>query len=241
MMFQYVDFETQSTCNRVCPTCIRNSHLNKDAISSWFTVRQLPIYVIKRALSECKKLGFTGKICLSHYNEPLIDDRLPKIAKLVKSYGFYVFCNSNGDFLDEELAEELDGNLDKIIVSLYMKEPMKSERARWIRKLFHKTYVEIITMSDHIATHFSPAFDVVGLAQQNKDHPCSEAEIRVIINHRGQYLLCCDDVVGNFDLGTFPETSIQDFWYGEKHTQLALALRNSGGRTHPYCQTCPRT
>jgi hypothetical protein len=71
--------------------------------------------------------------------------------------------------------------------------------------------------------------------------PCSEPQIRVIINHRRQYLLCCDDVIGNFDLGTFPETSIKDFWFGEYHMKILNDLKETGGRLrHPYCATCPR-
>lgn len=240
-MFQHIDFETISTCNRICPTCIRNSHPNRDAVASWFSPNYLPSEVIERALWECIELGFTGSVCLSHYNEPLMDERLPDLARMVKSYGFYVFLNTNGDYITEELAKDLDGSLDKIIVSLYMDEPIKSKRKKWIESLFTKTYPEVLTFTEHIATHFSPAFDVKKLAEENRYHPCSEAEIRVIINHRRQYLLCCDDVVGNFDLGTFPETSIQDFWFGEKHTQIAMDLRGAGGRlNHPYCYTCPR-
>ena len=32
-LFSYIDFETNSDCNRVCPTCIRNSHPNKKKIA----------------------------------------------------------------------------------------------------------------------------------------------------------------------------------------------------------------
>jgi hypothetical protein len=152
-----------------------------------------------------------------------------------------VALNTNGDFINEELAEELDGKVDKMIVTLYMDEPTKSYRKDWIKSLFHSTYVEIITMSDHIPTHFSPAFDVKALAEKYKNRPCSEPQMRVVINHRQQYLLCCDDVIGNFDLGTFPETSIRDYWFGEKHMSIMNNLKNTGGRLlRPYCATCPR-
>lgn len=242
-LFRFLDLETISSCNRTCPTCIRNSHPDKKAISSWFEVNYLPLEVITEALDQCVALGFTGGVCLSHYNEPLMDERIAEIAALAKSYGQFseVFMNSNGDFLTEELAKDLDGHLDKIIVSLYMDEPIKSQRAEWIKTLFQSTHPEIITMSDHIATHFSPSFDVEALAEQHKNRDCAEPRIRVIINHRRQYLLCCDDVVGNFDLGTFPETSIKDYWFGAKHMSIMNNLRNQGGRLqYSYCSTCPR-
>ncbi|MHA2219745.1 MAG: radical SAM/SPASM domain-containing protein [Candidatus Hodarchaeales archaeon] len=242
-LFQYIDFETISTCNRTCPTCIRNSHWNKNEIASWFEYNILSIDVIKEALDQCVEIGFTGGVCLSHYNEPLMDDRIVEIAKLVKSYNQFhpVFLNTNGDYLSKELAGALDGVLDRILVSLYMNEPMKSQRAKLLKSFFNKTDAQMITMSDHIATHFSPKFDVEALAKKHINHPCGEPRIRVIINHRRQFLLCCDDVIGNFDLGTFPETSIEEFWFGEKHMKIMNDLRHVGGRKkYSYCSTCPR-
>lgn len=244
-MFDYIDFETVSTCNRHCPTCIRNSHPDRKAVQSWFEPTYLPIKIIRKALDQCTRIGFSGGVCLSHYNEPLLDERIVEIGRLVKSYGQFsrVFFNTNGDFITDELARELDGSVDRIIVSLYMKEPIKSQRVKWIESLFHKTEIYTITQSDHIATHFSPAFDVKALSDTNKYLSCKdEPQTRVIINHRRQYLLCCDDVIGNFGLGTFPETSIEDFWFGEKRMKIISDLENSGGRLkYAYCSTCPRS
>jgi len=242
-LFKYIDFETVSLCNRRCPTCIRNSHPDRDALAPWFEEHLLPIEIIREALDQCIELGFGGGVCLSHYNEPLMDARISEIAHIVKSYGIFkpIFMNTNGDFLTEELAQSLDGVLDKILVSLYMDEPKKSERARWIESLFHKTKAHTITMSEHIPTHFSPKFDVKSLSELRRDHPCAESRIRVIINHRGQFLACCDDVIGNFGFGSFPETSIDDYWFGEKHSQFVQDLKERGGRhKYPYCYTCPR-
>lgn len=243
-LFKFIDFETCSACNRYCVTCIRNSHPERDKVQSWFEKNYLPIGVIRQALDQCAELGFTGGVCLSHYNEPLMDERIPKIIRLAKSYPQFkeVFMNSNGDFLTEELAREIDGSgLDRIIVSLYMDEPIKSQRAAWIKTLFTYTEPVIITMSDHIATHFSPKFDVEALTEKYIDNPCGEPAIRVIINHRQQYLACCDDVIGNFDMGTFPETSIGDHWFGGKRQSMIINLREHGGRRkYAYCSTCPR-
>ena len=242
-MFQYLDFETIGNCNRRCVTCIRNSHPDRDAISSWFSGKLLSIDVIKAALDECSKGGFRGGVCLSHYNEPLMDERIADIAKLVKSYNqFYpIFLNTNGDFLTAELAKSLDGVLDHIIVSLYMDGDAKLKRAEHIVSLFKITRTDICLMSEHIATHFSPSFDVASLSEKHRGHPCHEPKMRVVINHRRQFLLCCDDVIGNFDLGAFPETSIGEYWLGEKHRRIVEDLERPGGRyLYNYCKECPR-
>jgi hypothetical protein len=172
----------------------------------------------------------------------MMDDRLPEIARKVRAYSELgrVFLNSNGDYLTEELASELDGILDRIIITLYMKDPIKSERANWMQSLFTKTRLDLVTEPHHTPTHFTPAYDLQSLISIARGMSCAQPRVRVIINHRRQYLLCCDDVVGNFDLGTFPEIGIGEHWFG-KHRKIGNILAVAGGRTDlPYCMSCPR-
>jgi hypothetical protein len=238
----YLDFETISSCNRFCPTCLRNSHPDRIELAPWFEKVYLDEDLIYQAIEQALELRFQGGVCLSHFNEPTMDERLPEIVRKVRAYDELkiVFFNTNGDFLTEEMASEFDEALDRIIVTLYMDEPKKSERAEWITGLFQKTEVQIITMSDHIPSHFSPAFEVVKLAEVARGKNCIEPDMRLIINHRRQYLLCCEDVIGNFDLGTFPETSIEDYWFNTNRP-IAAGLRQPGGRAwHSYCMSCPK-
>lgn len=241
-LFHNLDFETISNCNRTCPTCIRNSHPDREAVQPWFETHLLDENVIFSAIDQALVMGFSGGLCLSHYNEPLMDERLPAIAKRVRDMDRFsrIFLNTNGDFLTEEMAAALDGSLDDIIVALYMDEPVKSKRAAWMIPLFHKTQLSLITNPVHIATHFSPSFPVIDLARQHAGANCKEPWMRVIINHRRQYLLCCEDVIGNFDLGTFPEVSLQGHWEG-RHKMIRERLLEAGGRAwHSYCLSCPR-
>jgi hypothetical protein len=241
-LFQFLDLETVSSCNRRCPTCLRNSIPDREAVASWFEPHYLEVDVIGEALDQAVRMGFSGGVWLSHYNEPLMDERIVEIAAEVRRHGKFkrVGFNTNGDYLTPELAAALDPVLDRIIITLYMDEPMKSERAAWMRTLFHHTEAQIITMSEHIPTHFSPKFDVVALAKAHAGHPCIEPAMRLIINHRRQYLLCCDDMIGIFNLGTFPEVPLAEHWNGV-HAAIQARLAQPGGRAwHPHCLACPR-
>ena len=138
------------------------------------------------------------------------------------------------------IAAELDGILDRLVVALYMDEPIKSERGRWIEQLFKTTTLQF-TGGVHVPTHFSPLFDVRALARQHGDHPCSEPQRRMIVNHRGDMLLCCDDLIGHFDLGNVRERSLEDLWFSERHQTLVRSLQQRGGRAiHSHCLSCPR-
>ena len=79
-MFQFLDLETIGNCNRRCVGCIRNSHPDKIETASWFSGALLPWEVIEAALDECRDGGFKGGVCLSHYNEPLMDDRIAAVS-----------------------------------------------------------------------------------------------------------------------------------------------------------------
>lgn len=241
-LFKYLDFETIGSCHRKCRTCIRNSHPDREALESWFGPNYLDGRLIYDAIDQALVLGFRGGVCLSHYNEPLMDERLPAIAHNVRAFKQLktVHMNTTGDFITPELAAELDGAFDYIIVTLYMKDPKKSERAAWLPTLFEKTELRIVTEPHHTPTHFTPAYDLQDLIRKAQGMSCDQPTIRVIINHRRDYLLCCDDVIGNFDLGSFPEISIEDHWLG-RQKELANLLAHPGGRaTLPYCMTCPR-
>lgn len=240
-LFAQLEIETRSTCNRVCPGCLRNSHPDRAAVSPWFETRELPSETVLRLFDEAASLGFRGTVCLQHYNEPLQDVRLPGFAREAKARGFgYVFTCTNGDLLDEERAAALDGAFDELQVALYMDEPQKARREARIRSLFTRTRLTF-TGGGFIATHFSPLYPVEALARQHAARPCFEPLRRMIVNHRGDMLFCCDDLIGHFGLGSVHERTIEELWFGDRHQDLVVALQQSGGRrTHEHCLSCPR-
>jgi radical SAM protein with 4Fe4S-binding SPASM domain len=171
----------------------------------------------------------------------MMDDRLPELVKIAKDMGYpYVFFASNGDFLTEELAAQLDGVVDYIGFAFYMDEPKKSERMAWVKTLFRKTKITL-GVGDHMPTHFSPMPELTQLTRKIRDFPCNHPIKRMIVNHRGDMLMCCEDLTGNFSLGSVHDSSIEELWYSDRHQELVLALQKKHGRqTHPHCVTCPR-
>ena len=237
-----LELETQSTCNRTCTTCLRNSHPDRAAVQDWFELKQMPMEMIVQAFEEATAMGFRGMLSLSHFNEPLQDPRLVEIVKLSKAYPFSMtVIHTNADFLTEEMARELDGPLTGMTVALYYDEPQKSPRAAWIQSLFKKTIVNL-TGGVHMVSHFSPRPDLPQLIMGSQHNPCFEPTRRLILNHRGEMLLCCDDMIGHFDLGVFgPGTSLEQLWFSEKHQEMVLNLRQANSRQqYPHCASCPR-
>jgi radical SAM protein with 4Fe4S-binding SPASM domain len=243
-MFHRLELETSSWCNRTCVGCVRNSEPDRDLVASWFDkTARLPLEDIGRVFRESKDMGFTGELCVSHFNEPLYDDRLVDILKMARGMGHFkrIFFCSNADYITPELAGEIDGLVDDIGFSFYMDEPVKSQRKTWVRSLFKKTDAQVHG-GDHMVTHNSPLGDVVQISKRHRSKPCHLPKRRFIVNHKGQMTLCCDDVFARYNLGTiYDGLTMEELWYSDEHQKYVLALEKPNGRNiHPHCQSCPR-
>jgi len=246
-LFKRLEIETNSSCNRYCNFCLRNSTPDRDSVKSWFEKNQLPIDVFERVLDESISMGFKGEVCLSHYNEPLMDERLPELGRMVKKKGFrHLFIGTNADFLTKELAADLDGTFDVLGIALYHMTPEKFKtRSDWLMTLFKKTKITIGNVDQdnkQMITHYSSIVpDANLLAKRYSNNPCFHPLKRMIVNHRGDMLLCCDDLTGHFDLGNVFDSSVDELWHSDRHQQFVNELQKAGGRTHPHCLTCPRS
>ncbi len=241
-MFPVFELETSSDCNRVCPTCIRNSHPNREVVSTWFTQQLMPMDTIKDLLGQLVDMNFRGHVCLQHYNEPLMDPRIADIGRYAISLRQFscVFICTNADYINEQNAKEIDGAFDGMFVALYMSDEAQKPREERLSGWFKTTQLWF-TKGLHIPTHFSPDFPTEWLAESHLARPCSEPEKRLIINHKGECLLCCDDMVGNFGLGNIRDKTLHELWFGEKHQRMIRDLEAAGGRRlHAYCSNCPR-
>ena len=65
--------------------------------------------------------------------------------------------------------------------------------------------------------------------------------MRMIVDHRGEMLLCCEDIVGLWRLGNVAEQTVEELWRSEKHQTILATLSEAGGReAYPFCRSCPR-
>lgn len=235
-LFDRLEIETYSLCNRRCPTCLRNSYPDKAATARCFAPHTLPTAMIHSLLEQAAALDFHGAVVLSLYNEPLLDDRIPALARFAQSLDCFseVFMCCNGDLLTPALAADLDGALDNIRLALYDGHQRAAEMRAW----FHETHVTF-TGGRHIPRHFYPG------APTYPAQPCEmEAQLRCQIDSLGELHLCCEDIAGLWGLGNLHDRSLADLWYGEPHRSVLERLQQPGGRATcgggGYCLTCPQ-
>jgi radical SAM protein with 4Fe4S-binding SPASM domain len=234
-MFYRLTIETSSYCNRRCATCLRQINPDREAVKSWFTQNLLPSHVIYGVLGQAIGMGYRGKVSFNYYNEPLLDSRLPDFGRYAKRLGFeIVMFATNGDFLDEAMAGRLDGHFDSISVSLY--EDNTKDRREQMKSWFAETQLRF-TNGLHFRIH---DFEQVepDLAEIN-NRRCPNASRNVVVNHRGDFLLCCQEIVPHFNLGSVYDIPLIEMW--EAKEEINQILAHTGGRkNYPYCTTCLR-
>jgi sulfatase maturation enzyme AslB (radical SAM superfamily) len=231
MMYKFTNIETSSYCNRRCRNCIRNTHPNRQSLAPWFEQNFMPMEMFKDFFEARNRLRPRGRITLCGYNEPLLDPRIEEIVSIIGMYpGFELSITTNGDYITEPLARFLDGKIKTFRVSLYCHGRERDERDAWIRSLFTKTNVYM--KGYHVQAHYAP--DNASLPSV----PCSLN--RILINHKGQYCLCCEDIGGEFDLGSFPDVGPKDFWYGAKRQAIVNDILAGKTDKYPYCMSCPK-
>lgn len=250
-MFEELSIETVGSCNRTCPTCMRNSYPNRAAVATRFGVQQrLPDELFAKVIDEAVALGYRGAVNLQHFNEPFQDPRIGRLAAYAKAQGVFseVYMHSNGDLVTRRKAAEVDGVLDMIRIALYdetggqpMPEPAASERRALIASWFTRTRLEW-TDGLHVITHFSPYVNLDEAIAAARPMACRrEVGLRMIIDHRGEMLLCCDDIAGLWGLGNIADHTLEELWFGEKHMSILATLAEPGGReAYGFCRICPR-
>lgn len=250
-VFKHLEIETIGSCNRTCGTCLRQTYVKKDdsvhrgrfPVTSKVGVgTKMPISTFKGIIDQAVDMGFKGSVCLQHYNEPLLDDRLPELGEYVKSKpqieGAYA-C-SNMDLITEEMAAKLDGVFVSFDVALYMSEERQIEREKYLLGLFKKTDLRF-TKGVHVVTHYSPFANTAECINAAQSMPCTHYNVMLIVAYDGTILHCCDDYAGHFGLGNVNTMSLKEIWESNVHRELVDTLSKPGGRlNYSYCAVCPR-
>jgi len=248
-LFNQVNIETFSYCNRACSTCLRETDSNFRYDGKQKIQKYLDSDIVYKIIDELKKMKHFVPICFNFFNEPLADKRTPEFVNYANKAGFQTHMNSNADYLNDEIAKQLDGKLNYMNIALYDlrnkdgKERELMVRTEQISKMFKKTKLNFLNDQEHIITHFEPhkKKELNRLIEKYKNAPCTyECQWRLLVTYTGEMVLCCEDIQGNWDLGNIRHKTINELWFSDKHQEIVKTLSRKGGRgSYEYCQSCP--
>lgn len=251
-MFNWLEIETQGSCNRSCQTCLRQTYKDKDNLthigrlpvtSTVGNGSKMPFTTYRKIIDQALEMGFNGIVNLQHFNEPLLDERLAEFAAYAKSQPAIqgVVACTNMDLITKARAKELDGLIDLFKVALYIPEHKQPRREEYLLSLFKKTRLEF-TKGIHVVTHFDrDKEELTNLIQTQLMKPCTNYTLGLYIGFDGTVLHCCEDYAGHFDLGNVNSMDLSSIWNNVTHRRLVRDLSRAGGRQkYDYCSSCPR-
>jgi radical SAM protein with 4Fe4S-binding SPASM domain len=254
-MFERLQIESQSNCNRTCWFCSRTydrSGRYLDAADKSVFDR-MPTEKILDLLDQARAMGFQGRVAFHHYSEPLLDDRNIALAREARKRGLKPYLHTNGDVLRHnlELCQEVKKVYGLIVIGLYdyrTNEELKEAKRYWCDRLAGATL----------------RFSAIGLAGAKSAYsmgvpkalvpsdgrmaipdltypnaPCHRPLIRMIVQHNGEMCNCCEDTSGAFSLGNVYRSSLKELWFSPRHLEIVRNL--VGGRREKYslCRICP--
>jgi len=256
-LFERLQIESQSNCNRSCWFCPRTHDRSGKYIDEigQSVLNRMPTLKILDLLDQAQEIGFKGAVGFYHYSEPLLDERNFMLAQEAKKRGMKPELHTNGDLLkrDDQLCQEVKNTYDFIVVGLYdykTNEELEDTKQYWQDRL-HGANLDFspIGLSGSHSTQsigipralVPPDTRMLVPDLTFANAPCHRPLIRMLIQHDGTMCQCCEDTFGAFNLGNVYEYSIEKLWYSEKHVEVVKDLINGRREKYDLCRNCPQS
>ena len=238
-LFSYVEIETSTACNLRCAYC-PNSMSDRGLVKN---NRQMPEALFRRLVDELVDLGFNGEFHPHFYNEPLLDERLPRLLGYVRERlplcRIVVFTNGVRLTLEKYLELTAAG-INALIVTRHTRdEPPDMARIEAHRRQMGDAGIDIEYHREGITRGI--IFNRCGLVPLRKtvqnSRSCTWPSAYLTINYRGDVLLCCNDYQAEFPVGNVTSRSIREIWEKPYNVALRQMLRHDTGKVD-ICRRC---
>lgn len=254
-LFERLQIESQSHCNRACWFCPRTYDRSGNYLdaSAKPIIDKMPTEKILDVLDQAAAMGFQGLVGFHHYSEPLLDNRNLMLAREALARGLKPYIHTNGDVLvnNSELCREVSRHYTFIVLGLYdyeTDEELAEAKRRWQERLpdvdlrFSSIGINGAKKAHSIGVPKAlvPTDSRMALPDLTfANGPCGRPLIRLIIQYNGKMCNCCEDDSGTFELGSIYENSLEELWYSERHIQIVEDLLAGRREKYKLCSNCP--
>ena len=254
-LFERLQIESQSNCNRACWFCPRTYDRSGKYLepSGKAVLRRMPTGKILGLLDEAQAMGFRGLVGFHHYSEPLLDPRNPSLARAARERGLQPYLHTNGDVLrrNDKLCELVQELYAFIVVGLYdyhTNDELEATKEYWKGRL-PRARLEFspIGLAEARGAHSigvprarvpsDPRMTLPDLTFENA--PCHRPQIRMLIQHDGAMCLCCEDTTSAFELGNVYQHTLAELWSSPRHLEIMQDLAAGKRTDYALCRNCP--
>ena len=231
-MFNVIEFETTTYCNRKCNYC-PNVDFERFADNNNFLMEE---QVFETLIGQLKDLNFNGLISPHLYGEPLSDHRMtdwvPYIKKNLPDTKLKIF--NNGYYLNKDnFYNFINLGVDIFYISKHSKS-LKKPCRELLESLEPEFKSKHILLQDFYKDFhqnqkmFTNRGGAVALNEEIEKKPpvnCSYATYPVI-NALGDLVLCCQDFHNNYVFGNILHDHLRNIWFDEKNINLRRKIYN---------------
>ena len=234
-LFNVVLIETHSFCNRSCWFC-KFGQERRDgykAHMAWTT--------IERIVLNLKRLNYSGRISWYFINEPLLEKRIIQIVEFTRKHcpGAFLSLVTNGDLLDGKKYHQLrQAGLDALGVSVYddktYQKVVQIQRDKRF-SIMDMRRPQVDNRGGNVKTNVELFQET---ASQFMNRSCNRPFDMLVINAKGEVVLCCSDLYGDVVMGNANEERLEDIWYNEKFSHYRTTLKQHGRKGLKLCDGC---
>lgn len=224
-LFNDINIETTTACNKRCSYC-PNSVFDRGLLAN---ERLMDEDLFKKIIDELAEINFDGRISPHSYGESLLDKRLGSLMtytrKKLPKARLEIF--TSGDLLTPDLYKRLiDAGVDRFYVSQHGETMSKNMVLLYQFLKENPDKKKVVTYG--VVTPETPLCNRGGLvnpATINLEPRCSSPSNPVVIDYKGDVVLCCNDYLGSVIFGNVEDKSLVEIWKSEKYKLIRNQLR----------------
>lgn len=237
-MFEAVEIEINSHCNKVCSYC-PNSQFERIEKGS------MSMELFDLIISQLQEVHFKGRVSFSFYNEPTLNPNLELFVEKIKKYLPQTFIElyTNGELLTTERVRLLiSRGVDRFTITKH--EDIKSNRLEELVASLssqEQGHVVLQHFTDINLTNRGGTLLHLGDHSKTQLLPCQIPQKIVTITVEGHVLPCFEDFFQKNVMGNVKQSSLKMIWESEAYRQFRQNLARGLRHKYEACNKCNRT
>lgn len=241
-IFDAIQIQTNVGCNYSCPFC----PANKPGLNLYGGApngAKMDLALFKHIIAQLSELRFSGGITPFLMNEPLLDKGLPELIYIIreKCPQAFLFIQTNGSLLDENLARELiKAGIDEIYVNDYREDDLIEDRIANMslgKKYRIHITLEKRSFNEKLSNRAGNAYSS-SIFKEPLRIPCIKPFNQMYITYNGLAILCDQDWQFEQVMGDAKSETLLDIWANEKYEKYRANLRNHNRANNYLCAKC---
>ncbi len=232
-LFKIVEIEVNSYCNRKCSYCPNSRYKRKEN-------GEMTEETFHKIIEQLERIHFTGRISYHFYGEPLLCKNLIPFVRYTKEKlpETRAVLYSNGDFIDENMAEKLlDAGIDRMVVTNHDGEGNQFglRYQKFPPEIMER--VEYLQQEELELTNRGGLLTEVGGAAKT-DEICFVPTTLIVVTLLGNVLPCFEDYEQKNVMGNILNEDIVDIWNKPEYVSFREKLAHGERTVNSMCKVC---